>query len=585
MKRNLIFWFSLFFVFILSANATPEKIIFPGSLATTGPGGWSGMAGKVYPIAFNVDSGKLTLIVYGLNMTGVKYTKVNPCCGPEPGAGLGAYAQVGVAGDRRLIDWPENGVQMLLTSVIGWDPLVDGIGAWNNQGAKYTHDSTRGEDDGLGYRKFLQQGWYNPINTLDPRDPWDSSFNQWNFQYNAEKYYADNPECQTFDLKLEVFKINDTPPTYTVQWWVRLHKAASWDETNRTANWYAPWNGTINNAAMGTADLENDGTVIDEVPAETGRVNGAWYRIKSPQTPGNPYCDITNVDFSKVFPHIGIHNGGNSANEGHTIYWESLSVEGETYPGKISVAPDSYDYLGVNVGSTKSQIFVVENKADDANLKVTNMYIAGANAGDFYVESPLDFTLGPGEKRNVVVNFLPLFQGLRTAEFKIESNDIDNPVIAIPLRGTGIAVLADFAVQEAIINWQKKAGEDKIFVKGTFKLSADSNGVKPTDNVTVVIGNFTPAPITMKKKGPGWLWEYRGGWRAKGIKEMIITWRKNEADFIIHVDDVELGDKSSWQNPVTISLQIGDDKGTTSIQMREYRNMWWYHRYHSGPHW
>jgi hypothetical protein len=568
-----------FFVFVLIGNTAPEKIIFPGSSATTGPGAWGGMAGKVFPIAFNVDEGKLTLILYGLDMTGVIYTKVNPCCGPLAGdAGLGAYAQVGVAGDRRLIDWPEDGVQMLLTSVIGWNPSTDGSGAWNAQGTRFTHDSARGADDGLGYRKFLQQGWYNPIDALDPSDPWDNSHNQWNFQYNAEKYCPVDPESQTFDLKLEVFKVGDAPKTYRVQWWVRFHKAASWDEGNKIANWACPWNGAINNAATGTADNENNSTCIDEVPLETAHVNGAWYRIKSPATPGNSYFDVINVDFTKVFPHIGIHNGGNSANLGQTIYWESLSVEGETYPGKISVTPSPYDYLDVNLGATKSQTFVVENIADDANLKVANMYISGANAGDFSVVGPLSFTLGPGEKRDVIVDFYPLFQGLRTAELKIESNDPDNPILSVPLRGTGIALIPEFSIDEAKVDWKIKPDDDKIHVKGSFVLPSDSNGLVAGDAITFVFGQFNQTITAYEIKGKGKTWEFDRAKEETGIKKMTIEFKKNDIAFDIRVDSVELGDMKSWINPVIISLEIGDDKGTATVLMKEHKDFWDYRK-------
>jgi hypothetical protein len=99
-------------------GADPVTFDFPGGTATTGSGAWGGMAGVRYPVAFDLDSCPLTMIVYDLDMSGVTFTKVNPCCGPAAGdAGLGAYAQVGIAGDTRVVDWPENGAQMFVTSV------------------------------------------------------------------------------------------------------------------------------------------------------------------------------------------------------------------------------------------------------------------------------------------------------------------------------------------------------------------------------------------------------------------------------------------------------------------------------------
>jgi hypothetical protein len=311
----------------------PTTFVLPGGIATTGVGAWGGMAGTVYPVAFNVDASPLTMTVYNLDVSGVKFTKVNPCCGPASGdAGLGAYAQVGVAGDTRLIDWPENGAQMFVNSIMGWNPATDGKGAWNAQTTKFTHDSARGADDGLGYRSYLQQCWYNPIDSLDPRDPWTNDFNKWNFQYNAEKYMGgvSDPEYDTFDLRMTVNKVGDSPKTYRIEWWVRLHQASSWDEDNRASNWGCPWNGALNNAATDTGDSENPGPpCFDEIPAETARVNGAWYRVESPGTPGADYFDVANVDFSTVYPHVGVHNGGASGNVGHTISWGDVVVVGE----------------------------------------------------------------------------------------------------------------------------------------------------------------------------------------------------------------------------------------------------------------
>jgi hypothetical protein len=372
----------------LGGNGKAETFVFPGGTAVTGPGAWAGTSGTVYPIAFNVDNGPLTLTVYNLNMSGVKFTKVNPCCGPAAGdTGLGAYAQVGVSGDTRVIDWPENGVQVFLTSVMGWNPATDGSGAWNAQATKFTHDSVLENGDGLGYRKYLQQCWYNPIDTLDSGLPYDPAFNKWNFQYNAEKYMggtAVDPEYDTFDLKLKVTLNNANPKTYKVEWWVRIHKASSWDEGNKLANWACPWNGAANNAALGTADLENLGPpCIDEVPVETGRINGAWYRIESPGTPGTDYFDVPNVDFSAVYPHVSIHNGGSSANEGQTITWGDVVVEGEPIlqdgmaTGGGWFIPEPANSSGLTLDGSKANFgFVAKQKTGQSSGQLEFQYKA-----------------------------------------------------------------------------------------------------------------------------------------------------------------------------------------------------------------
>jgi hypothetical protein len=366
--------------YVQANGGSPVTFDFPGGTATTGPGAWGGMAGVRYPVAFDVDSCPLTMTIYDLDMSGVTFTKVEPCCGPSPG--LGAYAQVGIASDTRVIDWPENGVQMFVTSVIGWNPETDGDKSWDNQSFKYTHDSSRGADDGLGYRKYLQQCWYNPINDLDSRDPWTNDFNKWNFQYNPEKYMGEvgDPEYDTFDLKLTVTNVGTK--TYRVEWWVRLHAASSWDEDNRLSNWGGPWNGAINNAATGTEDAENTPPNIDEVSSETARVNGAWYRVESPGTPGADYFDVTNVDFSAVFPHVGVHNGGNAANVDQTIRWSHVVVEGcpileeGMATGGGWFIPEDSSRVGLTSGGKATFGFVAKQKDNKSSGQLEFQYHA-----------------------------------------------------------------------------------------------------------------------------------------------------------------------------------------------------------------
>jgi len=67
-------------------------------------------------------------------------------------------------------------------------------------------------------------------------------------------------------------------------------------------------------------------------------------------------------------------------------------------------------------------------------------------------------------------------------------------------------------------------------------------------------------------------WEYKRPTGYKGIIEyMTINWKNGEFD--IRMDKVDL---SGVTNPVTISIQIGDDIGKEAILMREKKNYWEY---------
>ena len=157
------------------------------------------------------------------------------------------------------------------------------------------------------------------------------------------------------------------------------------------------------------------------------------------------------------------------------------------------------------------------------------------------------------------------------------TNVIANHTIAATFAKT-VYPLTNFIIDEAKIDWKKKADDDKIRVKGSFSPTSE---IKVGDVITVIIGKFTQS-ITMDPKGKkDQTWEFKREKGEKGdIKEMKIEFKKNEIKFEIHVDKEELDSVSLWTNPVTISLQIGDYLGTADVQMKpdkkndtwEYKN-------------
>ena len=151
--------------------------------------------------------------------------------------------------------------------------------------------------------------------------------------------------------------------------------------------------------------------------------------------------------------------------------------------------------------------------------------------------------------------------------------------LSAPSLEVSIVDMASFVVEKAKIDFKKKPGHDKIRVKGKFKLDLENgNGADISEDVIVTIGSFSET-IRMKAKGKGNKWEYKRPKGKSGIKKMKIHWKKGKkAKFDIHIDKTELGDTSSWTNPVTISIQIGDDKGSESIIMRVHKHHLDYHK-------
>ncbi len=130
-----------------------------------------------------------------------------------------------------------------------------------------------------------------------------------------------------------------------------------------------------------------------------------------------------------------------------------------------------------------------------------------------------------------------------------------------------------FAIEHAKLDFKKKADDDKVRVQGKLALDLTyGDGVDISEPVTVTVGTLSET-ITMVEKGKkGEKWEYE---RLKGgtgdIKKMTIDWKKGSFD--IRMDKADL---TGITNPVTISIQIGDDLGSESILMTEKEHHWDY---------
>jgi hypothetical protein len=136
---------------------------------------------------------------------------------------------------------------------------------------------------------------------------------------------------------------------------------------------------------------------------------------------------------------------------------------------------------------------------------------------------------------------------------------------------------AKLIIAEAKIDWGKKTTDDRIMVKGAFTLPPTSDGLKPGDPVTISVDGFSQT-ITMVVKDAGKKWEYNRAKGDTGIKTMKLDLSKSVMSFEMHVDKLDMAPMNTWTNPVPISLQIGDDKGTTTVLMRQLKESWEYHK-------
>jgi len=136
-----------------------------------------------------------------------------------------------------------------------------------------------------------------------------------------------------------------------------------------------------------------------------------------------------------------------------------------------------------------------------------------------------------------------------------------------------IVPMSEFKITHAKIDFKKKPDDDKIRVKGKLELDLDNgDGVAISENITVTVGPLSEIILMSEKGKKGEKWEYKRPKHGEGnIKHMTIDWKNGKFD--ISMDKADL---SGVTNPVTISIQIGDDLGEETIQMREKKNHWDY---------
>jgi len=153
----------------------------------------------------------------------------------------------------------------------------------------------------------------------------------------------------------------------------------------------------------------------------------------------------------------------------------------------------------------------------------------------------------------------------------VSDNVLFKPWLEAPYQPT--TSMSSFTIDHAKVDFKKKADDDKVRVQGKLELDlVNGNGVDISEDVIVTVGPLSET-ITMEQKGKkGDRWHYQ---RLKGdegnIKHMTINWKNGKFD--IRMDKAEL---TGITNPVTISIQIGDDVGEEPITMREKKHHWDY---------
>jgi hypothetical protein len=109
---------------------------------------------------------------------------------------------------------------------------------------------------------------------------------------------------------------------------------------------------------------------------------------------------------------------------------------------EIAVSPALQNWGQVLLQNTVSQSFAVRNDGTTA-LDVTATTITGADATQFTVAAGGGaFNVAPGDTHLVVVEFTPTTLGTKLAVLETASNDPDEPILNLLLRGEGVSVIS-----------------------------------------------------------------------------------------------------------------------------------------------
>jgi hypothetical protein len=108
-------------------------------------------------------------------------------------------------------------------------------------------------------------------------------------------------------------------------------------------------------------------------------------------------------------------------------------------PRDIDVNPPALDFGSVEIPSTATRTVTLQNLGGAA-LTVTGLTLTGSAEFEFGATVPFPpFVLGPGASTDVSIDYSPVDENSDSGTLEVESDDPDEPLVSVPLSGTGVA--------------------------------------------------------------------------------------------------------------------------------------------------
>lgn len=111
---------------------------------------------------------------------------------------------------------------------------------------------------------------------------------------------------------------------------------------------------------------------------------------------------------------------------------------------EIAVAPTSVDYGAVVIGTKVTGTEITISNNGSADLTVEELVLTGDPIFSFGQQTPTrPFVVAAGASQTIGVVYSPDAEGLDTGALDIESDDADEPIVTVALRGTGVIATED----------------------------------------------------------------------------------------------------------------------------------------------
>ena len=169
-------------------------------------------------------------------------------------------------------------------------------------------------------------------------------------------------------------------------------------------------------------------------PFVTGLASLIWS-----EKDGYSYKDVKNIienNGDKLSSLSGVIKTSSRINADKSLKVQTNPVIKEP---DLRVKPESYDYGKVETGKQEKAKFTLSNVGNKI-LEIFTMYIEGKDHENFkIVENNCPPDLDPGKSCSVIVRFAPENDGVKKANFVVETNDPDESIKKVPLKGEGVS--------------------------------------------------------------------------------------------------------------------------------------------------